>query len=158
MRVLHKDYFHLIVRMLLGMLFLYAGVGKIVDPFGFAVDIHNYKLFPELMIGMSAAFIPWLEAVAGASLILGVSVRGSSLLIAALLISFIALIGISALRGLDVECGCFSGVKRSVGYLAIVEDTIMLAGALFVLFFDNVQLSPGRLVLSLKSSRGDRRL
>jgi len=154
MRVLHNDYFHLIVRLLLGMLFLYAGVGKIVDPFGFAVDIHNYKLFPELMIGMSAVFVPWLEAVAGASLILGVSVRGSSLLIAALLISFIALIGISALRGLDVECGCFSGVKRSVGYLAIVEDTIMLAGALFVLFFDNVQLSPGRLVLFLKSSRG----
>jgi len=158
MKFLDNAYFHLIARVLLGLLFLYAGVGKIGDQFGFAVDIYNFKLFPELMIGISAAFIPWLEAITGAFLILGVSVRGASLLIAALLISFIVLIGISAIRGLDLECGCFSGVERKVGFIAVGEDVIMLIWALVVLFCDKIRLSPNHLVFTSKSVDRSERL
>lgn len=140
----------MIIRVILGLLFLYAGAGKIADPFAFAVDIYNYKLFPEPIIGFIAVFIPWLEAVAGACLILGVNIRGASLIISALLFSFIILIGVSAIRGLDVECGCFSGIERSVGFLAIGEDIVMLAGALFILTFDRMRLLPYQLVSVLK--------
>lgn len=150
MKLWHKDYTHLIVRILIGLLFLYAGAGKIADPFGFAVDIYNYKLFPEPVIGFIAAFIPWLELVAGVCLILGVGVRGASLVISGLLFSFIVLIGISWIRGLDVECGCFSGIERSVGFMAIGEDMLMLAGAMFVLVFDRMRILPYKLGFSLK--------
>ncbi|MCL6449410.1 MAG: hypothetical protein K6U04_14905 [Armatimonadetes bacterium] len=60
----------------------------------------------------------------------GFKVRGGALAISTLLGVFICLLVVSALRGLDVECGCFSGAERRVGWLAIAEDLAMLAGGL----------------------------
>ena len=147
MKILHNDYIHLAVRLIMGVLFIYAGVGKIIDPLGFAASIYNYKLLPDAMVGIAAVVIPWLETVAGTALILGFKSKGGSLAISGLLTLFIFIIVISAVRGLDVECGCFSGVERAVGYLAIFEDSVMLAGALFLLFFDRERLVPYKLIM-----------
>jgi uncharacterized membrane protein YphA (DoxX/SURF4 family) len=152
-RWLKNDYLHLVIRLIMGSLFIWAGLGKIVAPLDFAASIYNYKLFPEVLIGLTAAIIPWLETLAGVSLILGVRVKGGSLVISVLLLLFISLIAISWVRGLDVECGCFSGVERTVGLLAIAEDLVMLAGALFVLFFDQVRITPTRIIFRKPTSR-----
>ena len=69
MKILHNDYIHLAVRLIMGVLFIYAGVGKIIDPLGFAASIFNYKLLPEAIVGIVAVVIPWLETVAGTALI-----------------------------------------------------------------------------------------
>ena len=148
MKMLNNDYFHLVVRLIMGVLFLYAGIGKILDPLGFAADLYNYKLLPETLIGLVAVILPWFEALAGAALILGVKAKGGALAISGLLLLFIIVIAISAIRGLDVECGCFSGVERTVGWLAIMEDTLMLVGAMFLLLFDRVKLTPYRVFAS----------
>ena len=126
MKLLHDDYLHLAVRLLIGGLFLYAGLPKILDTMGFASSIYNYKLFPSPLIGLTAAFIPSVEVLAGFALILGVKVRGASLLISLLLVVFITLAAISAIRGLDIDCGCFSGVERKANWLAIFEDLTLL--------------------------------
>lgn len=148
MKILDNNYLHLVIRLIMGMLFLYAGIGKILDPFGFAASIYNYKLFPGPIIGLVAVILPWFETLAGAALVLGVKAKGGAMAISGLLVLFISLITISAIRGLDVECGCFSGVERTVGWLAIMEDTFMLAGAMFLLVFDRIKLTPHRIFTS----------
>jgi len=148
MKILENDYLHLVIRLIMGVLFLYAGIGKILDPLGFAASIYNYKLLPEPIIGLVAVILPWFETLAGAALVLGVKVKGGAIAISGLLVLFISLIAISAIRGLDVECGCFSGVERTVGWLAITEDTFMLAGAMFLLVFDRIKLTPHRIFSS----------
>lgn len=148
MKFWKNDYFQLAIRLVMGGLFLYAGLGKIADPLGFASVIYNYKIVPGPMIGFVAVIIPWVEAVAGLSLILGFKVRGGSFVISSLLVLFICIIIISAARGLDVECGCFSGVERRVGLLAVAEDLLMLAGSAFVLFLDQTKIIPYKLLLN----------
>lgn len=154
MKILNNDYLHLAVRLFMGGLFLYAGLGKIIAPLDFAASLYNYKLLPEVLIGLVAGTIPWIEAVTGVALLIGLNVRGGALALSGLLLTFITLLVVSAARGLDVECGCFSGVERTIGFLAIFEDSAMLAGALFLLFFDRVKIGPYPAVLNhLKSSR-----
>ena len=142
MKLLHNEYLQLSIRLILGGLFLYAGLGKITTPLDFAASVYNYKLLPDELIGPVATAIPWIEALSGFCLLMGLHTKGGALAISGLLAVFIAILIISAARGLDVECGCFSGVERRVGFLAIFEDLVMLAGALFILSFDRVKLTP----------------
>ena len=152
MKLLHHDYLQLAIRLIMGGLFLYAGVGKIITPLDFAAMVYNYKLLPDELIGPAATAIPWIEALSGFCLLMGLHTKGGALAISGLLAIFIAILIISAARGLDVECGCFSGVERRVGFLAIFEDLIMLSGALFILFFDRAKLTPYALLIGRSKS------
>jgi uncharacterized membrane protein YphA (DoxX/SURF4 family) len=81
-----------VVRWLIAAVFLYAGITKIVDPAAFAVDIDNYRLLPYLLVGATAAVLPWLEVICALSLLSGLWLRGSALLLVLLnLIFFLAI-------------------------------------------------------------------
>ncbi|MEW6279541.1 MAG: MauE/DoxX family redox-associated membrane protein, partial [Candidatus Eremiobacterota bacterium] len=58
---------------LLGTLFLAAGLPKTQDLWAFAEAVDNYRILPGLLIGLSAAVLPWLEVVVGACLVSGVA-------------------------------------------------------------------------------------
>ena len=152
MKLLNNDYLHLALRLFIGGLFLYAGLPKILDTMEFASSIYNYKLFPSPIIGLTAAFIPWVEVLAGLALILGVKARGASLLVSVLLVVFIILAAISALRGLDIDCGCFSGVERKANWLAIFEDIALLGCSFFIFYFDRGIISPITLIKKVSNT------
>lgn len=137
-----NQHVHLLVRSLIGGLFIYAGVGKIIAPFEFAVAISNYDLVPIRIIGIIAVTLPWIEVFAGLGLLLGVRIKACSLIISSLLVVFISLIIVTYLRGLDIECGCFSGIERRIGLLVIIEDLLMFMGALFIFLRDEGRLTP----------------
>ena len=139
-------YLHLFIRFLIGGLFIYAGLGNIMAPLEFAVAIRNYDLVPLWSIGIIAATLPWVEVLAGLGLVLGVRIKACSLIISSLLVVFILIIIIAYLRGLDVECGCFRGVDRKVGPLVIIEDLLMLLGALLIYFHNGPRRSDGDLL------------
>jgi putative oxidoreductase len=152
-KFIHNGYLHLAVRLFIGALFLYAAVPDILDTLGFASAIYNYQLFPSSIIGISAVFVPWVEVLAGLALVFGVKVRGASLLVSLLVMVFISLAAISTIRGLDIDCGCFSGVERTAGWLAIVEDLVLLGCALVIFFFDSARISLASLIKKISSSR-----
>jgi uncharacterized membrane protein YphA (DoxX/SURF4 family) len=124
----------LVFRVVLGGLFIYAGVVKVVDPLGFAQDIRNYRLVGQSLAFVAAVVLPWLEIVAGAFLIPGVWKRGASLVITGLLVFFIVLTLVTMARGLDIECGCFGSLSRKSGWGVVLEDLGMLALGLCILF------------------------
>ncbi len=127
----------LVFRLVLGGLFIYAGIVKVLDPLDFAQDIRNYRLVGQALSFAAAVVLPWLEILAGAFLVAGVWRRGAALVITGLLVFFIVLTAVTMLRGLDVDCGCFGSLSRKSDWSVILEDLGMLAMGLAIL------LSPG---------------
>ena len=127
-----KNYLIVVIRILLGAVFLWASIDKIIDPASFARDIANYHVVPYGLENMIAIFLPWLELFIGLSLIFGFMVDGASLISGVLLILFILIIFQATIRGFNIECGC--GLKEGdlVGWRKIFEDIIFLLGAYLV--------------------------
>jgi uncharacterized membrane protein YphA (DoxX/SURF4 family) len=148
-----KRYIFLALRLLIGGIFFYAGLEKILDPFAFSMAIYNYRLFPDLLLGGMAATIPWIEAMAVLCLLSGFNTKGAAALISFLLLIFISLIIVSAIRGLDIDCGCFGSLERKVGLLAILEDTSLLAISMSVLLFEKKVLNFQELIYKILPRR-----
>ena len=55
---LEKKQILLISRIVLGGLFIYSGIDKIIDPLSFATIIHHYRITPPNMINFAAIVIP----------------------------------------------------------------------------------------------------
>ncbi len=125
-------------RLVLGGLFIYAGVVKVLDPLDFAQNIRNYRLVGQSLSFVVAVILPWLEILAGVALAAGIWKRASALIISGLLVFFILLTLITIARGLDIECGCFGALSRRSGFGVILEDLGMLFMGLCLLF------APGR--------------
>jgi uncharacterized membrane protein YphA (DoxX/SURF4 family) len=113
-------------RLIIGGLFIYAGVIKIADPLGFARDIQNYRILPPAVCLFIALVLPWFEALSGAFLIVGIFKQTSAWLLSFLLAGFIVLVIITMARGLDVDCGCFGSLSRKADGRLILEDALML--------------------------------
>jgi len=136
--IIFNKYFLLVLRLVLGFIFLFAAVFKIADANTFAQSINNYKLLPDILINLTAIILPWIELSASLLLIFGVSVKEHSAIISTLLIIFIAAIFISVLRGLDIECGCFGTVDGSiVGVQKLLENIGLLLMGLILIKFDS---------------------
>jgi uncharacterized membrane protein YphA (DoxX/SURF4 family) len=148
-----KRYIFLALRLLIGGIFFYAGLEKILAPFDFSVAIYNYKLFPDALIGFMAATIPWIETTAGLCLLAGFNTKGAAALTSSLLLIFIGLIIISAIRGLDIDCGCFGSLERKVGLLAILEDTTLFLISMSVLLFERDEFSFQKLIYKMLPRR-----
>ncbi|HUT07671.1 MAG TPA: MauE/DoxX family redox-associated membrane protein [Candidatus Latescibacteria bacterium] len=123
-----------VFRLILGGLFVYAGVVKVLDPLDFAQNIRNYRLVGQSLSFIVAVVLPWLEILAGVALAAGIWKRASALIISGLLVFFILLTLVTIARGLDVECGCFGALSRRSGFGVVLEDLGMLFMGLCLLF------------------------
>lgn len=123
-----------VVRVALGALFIYAAVGKILQPTEFAREVDNYRLLPYGAVVLTAVVLPWLELLCGVGLIVRRWARGSALLVVIMLGVFTATLVSALVRGLDISCGCFalSAEASKVSLLRVLEDCVMLATAVWV--------------------------
>jgi uncharacterized membrane protein YphA (DoxX/SURF4 family) len=139
---MNNKYLLFLFRIIVGFVFIYAGILKISDPAGFSDAINNYDLLPLLFVNFFAITLPWIEVVAGLFLMFGISVKENSFIISVMLVAFILAIAISLGRGLNIECGCFgtsSGTK--VGIIKLVENLILLTFSFLLTNFNSVFLS-----------------
>lgn len=131
--LLSNKYLLFIFRIIIAIVFIYAGAEKISDPEAFAVSISNYKLLPTITVNLLAIYLPWLELVSGILLLLGISVKENSAIILSLLIVFTLGVIISLIRGLNIDCGCF-GNDNKIGLLKLFENLLLIiACALLIL-------------------------
>ena len=124
-------------RLVVGGVFIWAGLLKIFNPLDFAQDIANYRVFPHGISFFLALVLPWIEVISGLLLVLGFFRRSSALLLSFLLVAFIALIMTTILRGIDIDCGCFGSLSRKVNYKLILTDGFLLVLSLNVFFARN---------------------
>ena len=127
-----KNYLILIVRVLLGAVFLWASFDKIMDPSKFARDISNYHIIPFGLENIIAIILPWLEFFIGSGLILGLFVDGAVLLSGFLLIAFNVLIAQAMFRGFNIDCGCGLKEGQLVGVEKLLENFVFFGGAYLV--------------------------
>jgi uncharacterized membrane protein YphA (DoxX/SURF4 family) len=133
-----SQYISLAFRFVLGCMFLYTGVIHAIDPKGFAEAVANYRILPAVLVNAFAVALPFIEIITGISLVLGILIPGSALIIAGLLFVFALALGMALFRGLDISCGCFTTSKEasSISWIYLVRDLSLLAMAVFVFFFD----------------------
>ena len=129
----------LVCRLILGVVFIYASYHKILDPAGFAENIHNFHAIPIWIVNLSALIIPWMELIVGIFLILGVLLRGATIITIGLYIFFIIILSQAVFRGIDVHCGCFKTEAdpgatdlRMELIKRIVEDIALLGMAFYI--------------------------
>ena len=120
-------------RIILGVVFLWASFGKILEPGDFARSISNYHIVPFGIENIVALILPWLELLIGMGLILGIMDDGSVQISAILLIMFILMIGRAMLRGFNIECGCGLKEGEMIGLNKILENIVFLGGAYIVM-------------------------
>ncbi len=136
---------HLALRVLLGLVFVYASLDKIADPGAFARIVYQWQVLGPVPSNVLAVTLPWVELVAGILLIAGVWKPEAAAVVAVMLASFIVAAVLVLARGIDVDnCGCTSVAAattapswppdwmRGVGWFLIVRNLVMLAGALLL--------------------------
>ncbi len=128
--------FALICRLTLAIIFFYAGIEKIINPRDFAVAIYNYQLLPDCVINLSAIFLPWLEVLIAANLVIGINTRGAVLLSILLFLIFATALTINLVRGLDISCGCFGASSGNISWFYLVRDLSLFCLSVFVLIYD----------------------
>ena len=126
-----------VCRILLGVVFVYASWGKILDPAAFADIIANYQIVSPRTGHLTALFLPYLEMVCGICLIINRMPRGSALLVAGMMVVFMAALGYNIYRGIDVNCGCFTLTEGATGsmWFYLVRDILFLAMAVGVMLY-----------------------
>ena len=117
------------LEVVLGGLFFYAGLQKLLHPYEFAEAVLAYQLLPESLVGVAAAGLPWVEVAAGLCLVAGLKRRSGLLLLSGLVAGFLVVILITMARGLSIDCGCGLFFQRQVGLAAVLEDAVLLIWA-----------------------------
>ncbi len=125
----------------LGLIFLVAGLGKLLNP----MDSSIIFVFPDFLPNAVDKFIyqwlPRIEILIGVLLITGIAARLVASLALALTASMIANNSILLVQGLgDKPCGCFGEAERLAQLNlsvtgALYIDVVMLILGFMVLFF-----------------------
>jgi|GEM_PF-1166289 len=140
----------LAVRLAVGVLWLYTASlklqsGGIVDgvfrptgPMNFSQALTSFAILPAHTVPFIAFLIPWMEAVVGAALVLGLWTRAAGALSTAMLLSFTLAVASVIARGKNIECGCFGRYKLfcegPVGLCKVGENMVLMAFSMIPMF------------------------
>jgi uncharacterized membrane protein YkgB len=90
-------------------------------------------LLPYFGNYLAAALLPWLEAICGLLLIVGIRTRAAAGIFIGLTAVFMAALALTLIRGLDIDCGCFRhGGTKTPAWAALGRDALLFAAALVV--------------------------
>jgi uncharacterized membrane protein YphA (DoxX/SURF4 family) len=96
-----------LARMVVGGVWIWAGLLKLPDPDASVTAVRAYQLLPPSLADGVGRVLPMLEVVVGACLVLGLLTRAAGVVSALMQAAFI--IGIISVwsRGISINCGCF---------------------------------------------------
>ncbi|WDP90254.1 MAG: DoxX family membrane protein [Desulfobacter sp.] len=123
------------VRIGLGLVFLYSGLSKSFDLNYFAGVVHAFGILPTALCFPGAVAIVTLELALGAGVIL--DRRGSLSGMLVMLMGFMAVAGYAIYMGYDIDCGCFGpgdpGAEAfSHLYEVLYRDAAMVAAIAYL--------------------------
>lgn len=124
----------LIVRVFLGATFLLSGLIKLSDRRAFLLDVLGYGVLPVSASRLYARVIPWLEAVAGSLVLVGIGQRLGTSVLLLLLASFAVAVGANVLRGRRFPCRCFgSWTTEKIGIVTLVRIAVLIGLAAYII-------------------------
>lgn len=124
-----------ILRIVIGSVFLVSGLGKLLSPYqNFLYVIQAYQFLPSWIEVLAAQIFPWIELLVGVFVFLGLwtswSLRGALVLFGI----FVVTVGQALLRGISLEdCGCFGSFVHLKPQTIIIVDSASLLLTLLLL-------------------------
>ena len=123
-----------VIRIIVGLLFVFSGLVKANDPLGLSYkmqeffeiwNLHQFNSWSLLMSVLMNAF----EIIAGTALIVGWRIKLFSWLLLLLIVFFTFLTGYTYITGMPKNCGCFGDclpISSKTSFLKDVALTIMI--------------------------------
>ncbi len=135
-----------IIRIVVGVLFIFSGLIKANDPSGLAYKMDEY--FAVWGLDWASSLSLWLsvamnifEIVAGVALLLGFKSKLNTALLLILIIFFTYLTGYAVLSGKIKTCGCFGDCIPLEAYQSFIKDLILLV-LIVLLWWKNHLIKP----------------
>ncbi len=124
----------LFLRLLIGAIFIYAGMLKIRTPQAFADSIHTFEILPPSLINLLALGLPPFEIISGMLFILGWQKRLISFSLLVLSGLFILALLQGLIRDLPIDCGCFGNQPPSVwkNFSVLGRDILLFLALSFI--------------------------
>ena len=140
--LLRNPYLALVSRVVLGGVFIFAGIIKLPHINTLIGEIGKYNILPTSLATAYGYALPPLEIVLGILLFLGIFLRISASLSGLLVLSFI-IAKLSALaRGLDITiCPCFGPAVPLLAVHSLAIDFVLLILALHLLYVSKNSLT-----------------
>jgi uncharacterized membrane protein YphA (DoxX/SURF4 family) len=137
----------LLLRLIVGVTFVYASYDKALHPHAFAIAVRGYQIVPVNLSNLFALAIAWAELVAGILLIVGLFTRQAAGAVFLLLGMFVVALVIVVVKGMVIDCGCFSSEGGSqTGPFLIVRNVLLMAVCVVIMKYDRGAYSLSRLV------------
>jgi len=144
----------LIIRFIVGGLFIFSGLIKINDPIGTSIkleeyfDVFSYDIAPffSSLKAISlplAVFLVVLEVVLGIMLIINYKPKFTTIALAVIIVFFTFLTFYSAYFNKVTDCGCFGDAIKLTPWESFYKDVFLVAMIAILLIFQN-SLRPNR--------------
>ncbi len=139
-------------RLVLGGIFVYAGISKLLFPnthlwpmfvlkfsismniASFAQQVESYKMISAEASQMVAHILPFAEIVLGILLLIGWRLRIWASLVTLIMLGFLAVVTRAYLLHMDINCGCFA-TPEPLTLKTVVRDSVFVALALLMTIF-----------------------
>jgi uncharacterized membrane protein YphA (DoxX/SURF4 family) len=142
MSILKRKEVLFLFRLVVGATFVYASIDKVLHPAQFAIAVRSYQILPVSVSNLFAVVLAWSELAAGLMLIAGLCTRKAAGAIFMMLVMFIAALSVVLVKGLVIDCGCFStDGHMPVDYTLIIRNTLMAIACVLIMRFDTGALS-----------------
>lgn len=126
-------------RMLLGLVFMFSGVVKAIDPVGTQIKFEDYIVGMGLGVPMQstwllvmACLLAGFEILLGAYLVMGTYRRGTSLLVFLLMCILTPFTLYVAIANPVHDCGCFGDALKLTNWQTFYKNVILLLLSIFV--------------------------
>ncbi|MBA3828256.1 MAG: DoxX family protein [Taibaiella sp.] len=139
-------YFLWLIRIVVGVLFIFSGLVKANDPFGLAYkmnevfEIWHIDFMSHLSLTFSLFMIAF-EIIAGVALLLGYAFRVFSFLLLLLNLFYTFLTGYALFTGKIKECGCFGACIPLSNTATFYKDVVLLILSI-ILFANRRRIMP----------------
>jgi uncharacterized membrane protein YphA (DoxX/SURF4 family) len=147
-------------RLLVGGIWLWAGLLKLPDPEASVTAVRAYQLLPTSTVDAVGRALPMVEVVVGACLVLGLLTRVGGAVSAVLQGAFIIGIASVWVRGISINCGCFGDGgydphAASKYPWEIARDVGLLALSLYVVWLRRTPLAVDNVLFPEMDERSD---
>ncbi|MFA6524871.1 MAG: MauE/DoxX family redox-associated membrane protein [Patescibacteria group bacterium] len=127
-KIFVNDYATMILRILLGVVFIMAAMSKIPAPDEFMATVRQYNVLPDPLETWYGYALPWVELIFGFAVVIGLFTRFSVTIINLMLFSFMIAILITLYRGGLIACGCFNS-ESALDWSTYVRDLLFMVMA-----------------------------
>ena len=143
-------------RLVLGVIFIYAGYSKLFYPnhmlkplallkfsvmsnlSNFALQVESYKLLSPAGVNFVSHTLPFAEIILGLLLLIGWRLRIWASMVTLIMLGFLTVVTRAYLLHMDINCGCFA-TPEPISLKKIFEDSALVLLAVLMTVFAFVE-------------------